>query len=204
MPHPPNLSDILRYKNVSARQIEQPCVRTHLIEIARGLTGWESLAPFLGLKISDEEDIRVQYPGNARKQTEAMLILWKERFGERATYRVLIEAFLKVGKASLAETTCDILTSNPQPPDTPEIKAIAPVASYPQALTYPTTAHPSPEHVQATQQSNAAATLADYQQLLPMLDESVLSTCFFLCVLFMHSLIPRPHISAFLALCIAI
>ena len=207
MPQPPNLSGIVRYKGLSVRQIEQPCTEMHLIEIARDLTGWENVCSFLGLRQKHEEAILAMHPRNIRKQTEAMLLMWQNEFGMKATYRVLMEAFLKVGKASLVEATCDILMSkDPQPPATPETEESPPVAFSPQALTHPTTAHPSTQQqLQAsacpTLQSNTGGALA-VQQLLPTVDDSLLST--FLSVL-VHALprsqAPLMH-QLFSALCI--
>ena len=183
MPTRPMLSQILRHKKLSFHQIECPCTKEHLIEIASRLTGWENVASFLGLSVTHEEDIREKYHKNARKQTEAMLLMWRDEYGETATYRVLMEAFLKVGKASLVETTCDIFKSSP-PPVTPE--DLHPVASSSQVHTPPSNARLNtqqpPASASPTLQSNTAA--HDVQQLLPTVDDSVLSK-FFECV--MHS-----------------
>ena len=161
---------------MSFHQIQCPCTKEHLIEIASHLTGWENVASFLGLEEKHEEDIREKYHKNARKQREAMLLMWREEYGETATYKVLMEAFLKVGKTSLVEKSCDVLRiKSTPPPATPE--DLPPVFFSSQVHTPPSTARLNtqqpPASASPTLQSNTGASAV--QQLLLTVDDSVLS-----------------------------
>ena len=63
----------------------------HIAIIARRhLNKWEDVCPYLGLK-NAEENIR-RTPGDYHDQNMAMLKIWKRQQGNKATYRVLIQA----------------------------------------------------------------------------------------------------------------
>ena len=55
----------------------------HLSEIAAEIIDWEALAPYLSLK--EAEIVKI-------KQKVGLLRVWRERYGDEATYQCLIQA----------------------------------------------------------------------------------------------------------------
>ena len=106
----PSLEDIL--EDVPHEKLNlwlnQPCSDDHLCEIALSISDWQSVAPFLGLTDVLEEQIERDY-ANTKLQRIAMLRTWRRKFGQTATYRALLRTVLRLGRADIAETVCDIL-----------------------------------------------------------------------------------------------
>ena len=103
----PSLEELLR--GVAPEKLEQPCRDDHLSEIALSLTGWQSIAPFLGLSEVDEEAIVCRYPQDLEMQNIAMLRKWKNKFGQSATYRKLAQVFFDRRKCDTVDKLCHIL-----------------------------------------------------------------------------------------------
>ena len=80
-------------------------------EISYCLTQWQPLAPKL---IQDNTRAEVEAieseHSNAGKQKIAFLDTWKERMAYKATYRVLVDSLLSIGKAEIARKVCKTLT----------------------------------------------------------------------------------------------
>lgn len=66
-----------------------------------------TLAPFLGLDEVDEEEIEEEK--NAREKKVKMMRVWKERFGEEATYLRFVKACEDVQRRDLIEAVCDMV-----------------------------------------------------------------------------------------------
>ena len=102
-------------------KLDQLCRDEHLSEIALSITGWRTIAPFLGLSRAEEELIACEYPQPrmVAKQNIAMLMKWKEKYGVNATYRELVKAFWKLGNARLVEVIRSMCTmaSGPNCPE---------------------------------------------------------------------------------------
>ena len=103
----PSLEELLR--GVTPEKLDQPCRDDHLSEIALSLTGWQSIAPFLGLSEVDEEAILCRYPHDLEMQSIAMLRKWKNKFGQSATYCKLVQVFFSRGKCDTVDKLCRIL-----------------------------------------------------------------------------------------------
>ena len=67
------------------------------------MTDWKSLRSTLGLTISEEDDICSDYKDSQKKQKCAFLHKWKDRKGNRATYRVFSNAATKVKNKKLSD-----------------------------------------------------------------------------------------------------
>ena len=79
-----------------------------LSEIAQENFDLEDLAPYLGL--SDAEIVEVKRDNSSyRKQKTGLLKLWRERYGDRATYQCLIDAAMDSRNAKLASHIMDLL-----------------------------------------------------------------------------------------------
>ena len=103
----PSLEEQLR--GVAPGKLDQNCRDDHLSEIALSLTGWQSIAPFLGLSEVDEVAIVCRYPQDLEMQNIAMLRKWKNKFGQSATYRKLVQVFFSRGKCDTVDKLRRIL-----------------------------------------------------------------------------------------------
>ena len=81
----------------------------HLNSISRFLD-WRTTAPHLGLTDTEIEDIEDEDRKNEVRRLKA-LQRWKRKYCFKATYRKLMEVFLHIGRADLAEEVCSILRS---------------------------------------------------------------------------------------------
>ena len=84
----------------------------HIAEIAKNMTKWQELAPFLNLTKAEEEDIVEQYQCDLPLQKREALQKWKEKNRSGATYRRLIVTFCSQGRADLAEKVKDFLLTS--------------------------------------------------------------------------------------------
>ena len=98
-------------KSVPLEKLNQPCADEHLLEIALSIDNWRSTAPFLCLRETCVRSIVCENPEDLLAQTIAMLRKWKQQCGKRATYRKLVEVFLKLQRADLIAKLAELLTS---------------------------------------------------------------------------------------------
>lgn len=71
---------------------ELPCKQVSnrvILALSRILLSWKFIGRALDLDESDLEHIRVDYPNDCREQSYKMLLLWKQRQPQNATYQVL-------------------------------------------------------------------------------------------------------------------
>lgn len=64
------------------------------------------------LRLSQEEMAAISLEKKLALQRSAVLRKWKQRFAYKATYSVLLEALLKIGRADCATDTCKLLTQS--------------------------------------------------------------------------------------------
>ena len=72
------------------------------------VTHWRSLAPFLGVTRTKEQEIAMSHLGDYGTQKRECLYVWKEMEGERATYRAFIAAVEDAGNQQLAHAVRDL------------------------------------------------------------------------------------------------
>lgn len=97
---------------ITQDQLKGKVTREHVLKISRKITKWENLAPDLGLKGPDIETIHRDYR-TTDEQRRAVLELWQQRFGFRATYDILIDALLEIEMREMAEFVCSLLKLKP-------------------------------------------------------------------------------------------
>lgn len=104
MAGPTSLNDILvsRLGDASYSKLDHLVDTHHQNKIAMSITEWRSIAPFLGLEETDEEDIETKYT-TVKIRNIAMLRKWKRLHVSNATYRKLLEAFWDVERVDLIE-----------------------------------------------------------------------------------------------------
>ena len=95
-------------KNVPAEKLDQPCSDEHLSKLSLSITDWQSIAPFLGLTEVEESEI-VDDSSRARMKRIKMLRKWRNKKGEKATYRNLAEVLLELEETDLVEKLCKLI-----------------------------------------------------------------------------------------------
>ena len=102
------LDEVLKETKVHPTQVGKPCTTEHLRDIALFLESWQTVASHLGLSTTDVEQVERDAASEEIKR-QKVLEMWKNRWAFKATYRVLIEALLKIGHADQAEKVCRLL-----------------------------------------------------------------------------------------------
>ena len=95
-------------KNVPPEKLDQPCSDEHLSTLALHITDWQSIAPFLGLTEAEESEI-VEDNSKARMKKIKMLRKWRNKKGEKATYRNLAKVLLELEETDLVEKLCRLI-----------------------------------------------------------------------------------------------
>ena len=100
--------ELIAYVGISADKLKKPCSDEHITSISFFLTNWQTVAPILGLTEIDEEDVEEEGKETRNKRYKT-LRKWKAKNLFKATYRVLVDMFLKLDRADLAEKVCRLL-----------------------------------------------------------------------------------------------
>ena len=111
-----SLNDLLesRLGDASHSKLDHLVSRDHQNKTALSVTDWRSIAPFLGLEETDEEDIEVMY-STLKTRNIAMLRKWKHLHGSSATYRRLLGAFWDVGRVDLIDKLLEMVAGDTPP-----------------------------------------------------------------------------------------
>ena len=89
------------------------CSEKHLAKISVWIIDWREISPFLGLTAADEREILGAVPPlSVRSQKIAMLRLWKEKRGTKATYKRLCRAFRECDMLDLEEKVENLLAES--------------------------------------------------------------------------------------------
>ena len=95
--------------SVPKETLQKPCSDEHIVEIASEALRWKCIASHLQLSEIDVEDIETYSPKDAPSQRIKMLKTWKDKFGAKATYKVLASAFYKDKQVHLVEKIVTLL-----------------------------------------------------------------------------------------------
>ena len=82
----------------------------HLPLIAARIDDWRSISPCLGLSAADDSAILGESPHSVPTQRVAMLRRWKQKQGEKATYKELYRVFRQCERADLADFVQQLVT----------------------------------------------------------------------------------------------
>ena len=94
--------------------LDRPCSEDHLVIIAKDLTQWEMVAYILGLSEAEVEEIDESYkPTELPLKRIKMLMKWKNKYKENATYQRLITAFSFLDRCDMAERVRELSTTPP-------------------------------------------------------------------------------------------
>ena len=100
--------ELIAHVGISADELHKPCSDGHITSISLFLANWQTVAPLLGLTETDEEDVEEEGK-NTQDKRYKILRRWKKKNSFKATYRVLVDVFLRLGEADLAEKVCTLL-----------------------------------------------------------------------------------------------
>ena len=93
---------------ISADELNKQCSDEHIASISLFLDNWHIIAPHLGLTETDREDVE-DVEKKTQEKRHKTLWKWKARNSFKATYRVLVDVFLKLSRDDLAEKVCKLL-----------------------------------------------------------------------------------------------
>ena len=92
--------------------MNKTCSVKHLAKISIWIKEWRDIAPFLDLTEAEEHEILGSAPHSVRLQKKAMLRLWKEKRGTKATYKRLCRAFRDCEMLDLEEKVEKLLAES--------------------------------------------------------------------------------------------
>ena len=91
----------------------QACSEGHLAKIAKSISDWRAVSPFLGLTEADEIAILGSHPHSVAAQKIAMLRKWKQKHGaKRATYKRLCRVFDDCERVDLVDKVKQLLAES--------------------------------------------------------------------------------------------
>ena len=100
--------ELIGHVGISAENLNKLCSDEHITSISLFLSNWQTVAPLLGLTETDEEDVQEEGKKTQDKRYK-MLQRWKSKSSFKATYRVLVDVFLRLGRADFAKEVCKLL-----------------------------------------------------------------------------------------------
>ena len=84
----------------------------HLALIAGRIDDWRSISPLLGLSAVDDFTILGENAHSVPTQRVAMLRKWKQKQGQKATYKELHRVFSQCERADLADFVLELVTDS--------------------------------------------------------------------------------------------
>ncbi|KAJ8027692.1 FAS-associated death domain protein [Holothuria leucospilota] len=72
-------------------------------ELSHKIAEWKKIARYLTIKEAQINSIQRDYDGHTQEQTYQMLLLWKRKKGDDATYRALVQALRQAQLNDLAD-----------------------------------------------------------------------------------------------------
>jgi len=103
-----SFEELIAHVKLSADKLDKECSDEHIASISLFLTHWQTVAPHLGLTETDKENVNEDAKRTQDKRY-GILEIWKAKNLFKATYRVLVDVFLKIGRADLADKVCRLL-----------------------------------------------------------------------------------------------
>ena len=100
--------ELIAYVGISADELNKPCSDEHITSISLFPANWQTVALHLGLTETDEEGVEEEGK-KAQGKRYKTLQRWKNKNLFKATYRVLVDVFLKLSRTDLAEKVCRLL-----------------------------------------------------------------------------------------------
>ena len=108
---PPLPADDL-LKVIPHELLDKQCSEILLCDVAKDITDWQLLRPYIKMSKSDENDLIRNHPGSNALQKQKLLQQWQEKFGKRATHRALVTAIYKSGDVDCAWKVCRMVSES--------------------------------------------------------------------------------------------
>ena len=108
------LDAILAARALNKDRIDKPCSTECLDNLAPKLQRWKILCQSLGLTSDDEKTILKSHSKNPQRRA-GMLTLWREKFGEKATYLRLASGFEEAKMTDMIFSLLDWFTEKERP-----------------------------------------------------------------------------------------
>ncbi len=108
------LDAILAGRALSRDRLEKPCSSECLESMGPKLSRWKILCPSLGLTSDEEKTILKSHSKNPQRRA-GMLSLWREKFGEKATYLRLASGFEEAKMTDMIFSLLDWFTEKERP-----------------------------------------------------------------------------------------
>lgn len=108
------LDAILAGRALSRDRLDKPCSSECLESMAPKLQRWKVLCPSLGLDSEVEKTILKSHSKNPQRRA-TMLTLWREKFGEKATYLRLASSFEEAKMTDMIFSLLNWFTENNRP-----------------------------------------------------------------------------------------
>ena len=102
------LEELLKEVRVYPEKLNDSISDDHLRKIALFLTSWRTVASQLDLDQNDLDDAE-QGGRIVKDKSLKALLIWRGKFGFKATYRKLVEVLLTLAMADVAEKVCKLL-----------------------------------------------------------------------------------------------
>lgn len=103
-----SFEELIAYVNLPADKLDKQCSDEHITSMSLFLPSWQAVSPHLGLTETDEEEVNEE-GRKIQDKRYRILQTWKAKNLFKATYRVLVDVFLKIGRADLADKVCRLL-----------------------------------------------------------------------------------------------
>lgn len=101
--------DLIQHVGISESQLDKQCSKEHRNEVAIELGNWLDYEHLLELSSLDVASIRSDVALSYSSQCRKALDIWDRRNGYKATYRRLVDVFLKGGDANGAKFVCQLV-----------------------------------------------------------------------------------------------
>ena len=97
------LQNVLDNAEFESQRLEQRCSEKHLLEIATHFCdNWQMIGYYLNLTRNEISAINDNYSTTEDKRV-GVLMKWREKYGRKATYKVLVEAFFSNKQVDTAQ-----------------------------------------------------------------------------------------------------
>ena len=106
MASPPSYDETLKYYGLCDSHMREKCSKTVMTAVAKEISGWRNDYLSLGkAKLDAIENSSRKEEEKRQKYLEA----WKEVYGFRATYELIVSSFVRADRADLAQLVCEEL-----------------------------------------------------------------------------------------------
>ena len=99
-----SFNDFLASKALASQDLSKPMKAECQNEVALRIgEDWESLATFIGIPDQDVHDIKEKFPRNPRDQRLALMKRWRQMYGGKASYLMMIKGLEQLGRRDIVE-----------------------------------------------------------------------------------------------------